>query len=260
MDTSSPNTTAYILCTTPRSGSTLLYRMLHATGVAGKPKSWFHRPSLEDWATRMQIPHNGMPETQWLKEIVDAAVLKGRADTDVFGLRLQGHALDFFFQKLALLFPESPTDLDRITCAFGPTKFIYLTRTDKVAQAVSLVKAEQSGLWHKNEDGSDLERSPGQEPETNKDGYDAKALSDAVKKLQSYDDAWRSWFALASVQPLTLTYETVARAPQRALKQVLGHIGLPPEAARNVTADTMKLSDKESEAWIARYRKEMGAA
>ena len=37
---------SYVLCTSPRSGSTLLCKLLAATGVAGNPDSYFHRPAV----------------------------------------------------------------------------------------------------------------------------------------------------------------------------------------------------------------------
>ncbi|MEO1275711.1 MAG: Stf0 family sulfotransferase [Pseudomonadota bacterium] len=40
---------SYVICTAPRSGSTLLCHLLRATGVAGWPGSHFHRPSLTGW-------------------------------------------------------------------------------------------------------------------------------------------------------------------------------------------------------------------
>ena len=40
---------AYVICTSPRSGSTLLCELIRHTGVAGSPGSLFHHPSLEKW-------------------------------------------------------------------------------------------------------------------------------------------------------------------------------------------------------------------
>ena len=40
---------SYIICTSPRSGSTLLCKLLTNTNVAGVPNSYFHKPSLTNW-------------------------------------------------------------------------------------------------------------------------------------------------------------------------------------------------------------------
>lgn len=41
---------AYVLCATPRSGSTLLCSLLHSSGVAGHPESWFRLPNRPEFA------------------------------------------------------------------------------------------------------------------------------------------------------------------------------------------------------------------
>jgi LPS sulfotransferase NodH len=48
-------TQAYILCATPRSGSTLLCAHLRASGVAGHPQSLFRREDLQEYADYWRI-------------------------------------------------------------------------------------------------------------------------------------------------------------------------------------------------------------
>ena len=40
---------SYVICTSPRSGSTLLCRLLREAGNAGFPDSHFHAPDVEKW-------------------------------------------------------------------------------------------------------------------------------------------------------------------------------------------------------------------
>lgn len=49
---------SYVICTSPRSGSTLLCNMLAATGVAGKPKSYFHQGPITDWLSYLNLEIN----------------------------------------------------------------------------------------------------------------------------------------------------------------------------------------------------------
>lgn len=168
-----PSFQSYILCTSPRSGSTLLCRLLAATGVAGRPASLFHEPSLDDWRERFGLSgEKERGERDMLAQIFTSALERGRGGTGLFGLRLQRHSFAFFSEKLAVLHPDRPDDAARLEAAFGPTLFIHLTRLDKIGQAVSYVKAQQSGLWHRASDGTELERlSPPREPV-----YDAALL------------------------------------------------------------------------------------
>ncbi len=94
---------SYALCTSPRSGSTLLCKLLAATGVAGNPDSYFHRPSISSWLADLGLARDPpAPDRELLEEIFRAAVAKGTLDTGIFGLRLQRHSFDFFTEKLVV--------------------------------------------------------------------------------------------------------------------------------------------------------------
>ena len=49
---------AYIICATPRSGSTLLCDMLAGSGVAGNPNSYYRPPSIAHFAAQMGVPYD----------------------------------------------------------------------------------------------------------------------------------------------------------------------------------------------------------
>ncbi len=150
---------SYIICTTPRSGSTLLCNLLAETRVAGVPESYFHRPSVESWLQSQGLRRSDfVTEEDALTAVLESVRQAGAGGTGLFGLRLQRGSFDFFQQQLARLYPDAPDDVARIEAAFGPTLYVHLTRTDKLAQAISHVIAEQTGLWHRAADGSELER------------------------------------------------------------------------------------------------------
>lgn len=244
---------AYVLCTAPRSGSTLLCKLLGATGIAGRPASHFHEPSLADWMDDHHVPDvPGRTERDTVAAVFAAAIAHGRGDTPLFGLRLQRHSFAFFSHKLALLHPEPAGDVARIEAAFGRTLFIHLTRADKVDQAVSLVRAEQTGLWHRAADGSELERTaPPREPV-----YDGRAIAAAVAELSAYDRDWAAWFEREGLEPLRLTYDALAADPAGTLATVLEALGLPREAGRGVTPGVARLADATNRDWVARFRAE----
>ena len=246
---------AYVLCTAPRSGSTLLCKLLAATGIAGNPGSHFHEPSLAEWLADYDLPDvPGRPERDTVAAVFAAAIDHGRGGTPVFGLRLQRHSFAFFSDKLALLHPEPAGDATRMEAAFGRTLFIHLTRAEKVDQAVSLVRAEQTGLWHRAADGSELERTaPPREPV-----YDGAAIAAAVAQLTAYDRDWAGWFEFEGISPLRLTYDALAANPAATLATVLNALGLPPEAARGVTPGVARLADATNHDWVRRFRAERG--
>jgi len=244
---------SYVICTSPRSGSTLLCKLLASTGVAGNPASYFHRPSVSSWCEALGLtPDDSISERHLLARVLRAAIAEGTGNTARFGLRLQRESFDFFAQKLSHLHPEFSYDAARIDAAFGPTLFIHLTRQDKVEQAVSHVKAEQTGLWHMASDGTELERIH----EPRELTYDPDLIRARVNELTGYDHQWESWFKAQEITPLRVTYETLSSDPTWTLGRVLDHLGLAAEAANGVQPAVAKLADDTSKEWAMRFRSE----
>jgi trehalose 2-sulfotransferase len=198
---------SYVVCTSPRSGSTLLCKLLAATGVAGNPDSYFHSRSISGWLEDLGLVRDpSAPERELLEAIFRAAIRKGTLDTGIFGLRLQGHSFDFFIKKLFVLYPGHSSNVERFKAAFGRTLFVHLTRRDKVAQAISYVKARQTGLWHAAPDGTELERlSPPQEL-----AYNASEIRARFEEVMAHDQNWENWFAASKIDPLRISYEELS--------------------------------------------------
>lgn len=246
---------SYIICATSRSGTTLLCDLLTDTTVAGRPNSFFRLQSMQS----SQAVRLGVDTTHWTsptafgQAYVNAAIKEGTAGTGIFGMRLMWDQVENLSQRLAVLHPNLASDLARIEAAFGATTFIHLSREDKVAQAVSRLKAEQSGLWHLHADGSDRERSkPAERPV-----YNTAEIQNQVADYRQFDLNWRHWFAANHIQPLTITYEALVAAPQATLATILSALGQDPQIATTITPRTKKLANKTSLDWQARFQTEM---
>lgn len=185
-----------------------------------------------------------------------AAVRQYGADgTAVFGMRLMWESLGDLLKGLGRLYPGLPSDSARFQSAFGSPLYIHLSRQDKIAQAVSRLKAEQSGLWHIASDGSERERlKPGHEP-----AYDTQYLSKLLVEYEQHDADWQSWFAQQDIQPVRITYEALSTEPQATLAIILSALGLDPGIAATVEPRTAKLADDESHDWATRFRAETGS-
>ena len=244
---------SYIICTTPRSGSTLLCKLLAETRVAGVPDSYVHRPSVERWLQTQGLQRADFATEEAALAAVFASVQRaGTAETGLFGLRLQRGSFDFFQQQAARLYPDAPDDAARVEAAFGPTLYVHLTRTDKLAQAISQVIAEQTGLWHRAADGSELERLSGPKPTT----YDAEAIARSLAELTALDGAWKDWFEHHDISPLGVTYEDLAHDPSASLATILQALGRDPALAAGIVPPTARLADATNHAWAARFRAE----
>lgn len=241
---------SYILCTSPRSGSTLLCRLLAATGQSGIPDSHFHNPSISDWMGYYNLAPSVMKsERDLLSDVFQAARIRGTGNTGMFGLRLQRHSFDFFIQKLHVLIPGCSSDQERIREVFGRTLFVHLTRQKKLEQAISYVKASQTGLWHKASDGLELERlSAPQDPI-----YDADAIQRQLAELVVMDEDWISWFAKEGLNPLRINYEDLSEDPIAVTGRLLEHLGLKNGLAIGLDIPVAKLADTTNRQWASRF-------
>ncbi|MEO1531183.1 MAG: Stf0 family sulfotransferase [Pseudomonadota bacterium] len=244
----------YIVCATPRSGSTMLCDLLAACD-AGRPASLFREESIPSYACRFgideSIPTRG---PVFDRRYLDGVLARGRSESGIFGLRLMWQSLAGLLQRLDGLFPALPDDAARLTTAFGPVRFVHLSRDNKVAQAVSLLRAQQSGLWHRHADGSARE----QLVPIAEGGYDAQRLAAMVETATEQDAAWVSWFTRHAIAPIRITYEDLSADPQGTLATVLTALGLDASVAAHVAPQTQRLADAESDAWARRFRMECG--
>lgn len=193
-----------------------------------------------------------LPATDFDCSYIDAVMEAGRGGTDVFGLRLMWESVDELSRRLDALFPGLKDDLARFHTAFGPMLFIHLSRTDKVSQAVSRVKAMQTGLWHVASDGTERERTgPAQDAV-----YDRDCIGKYVEELTVQDRAWTHWFVDNQIEPMRLTYEALCQEPKGDLESMLSALGLDPAIAAAIEPKTAKMSDVESQNWAARFRAE----
>lgn len=240
----------------------MLCDLLTRTGVAGVPESYFRRESVPYWVKELTVPLEGgqqNPEVspQITGAYLDAIKKVGTSANGVFAARVMWESLPTLLCRLAQLYPDSPDDQARLRAAFDPLRFIYLSRQNKLGQAASLAKALQSGLWHRNADGSELERLAPEQPAS---GYSFELMDRCYRESCADDRAWQDWFEQQGISPLCLTYEALATDPQGVTAKTLTYLGLDPAIADKLSPGTAKLADDESRAWIARYRREKGLA
>jgi LPS sulfotransferase NodH len=226
--------------------------LLAETGVAGQPGSYYRRQDIANWARLLGVSEHDPADEEFDRAYLGAVRQAGTGQTGVFGLRLMWETVAELSMRLSALYPGLPDDAARLESAFGRTLYLHLSRADKVAQAISLLRAEQSGLWHLAADGTERERTSPPQPAI----YDPDRLSSLVKELEMDDAAWIAWFARHRIEPLWLSYETMAAAPQRTLADILSTLGQNPEIATTINTKTAKMADEISVEWTQRFRRE----
>ena len=231
---------SYLLCGTPRTGSTLLCGLLASTGVAGRPESYFRVPDERAWAARFGVPVAGDGSFDY-RAFVRAAVRAGRTANGVAAARVMWGTMSRIVAGLGAA--PGRRDLDVLTGTYGPLRLVHVRRDDVVGQAVSWARAEQTGYW---QDGD----RPAARPRFDLDLDQIDAL---VRAIGAHDAAWTGWFARQEVEPHVVAYEDVVADPGRAVRGILDHLGIaPPPDWRPAPRQRRQADDLNAE-WVRRY-------
>jgi LPS sulfotransferase NodH len=260
---------SYLVCATPRSGSTLLVESLKATGVAGNPEEFFEArvrtgrprtaagyfrdPGAPDIGDILGDPEKlgHSPEYSSLDGIDDYArhlersFRLGTTPNGVFGAKLMWMHLGDFAQFAGALPAFRGLALEELLPAVFPRpRYVWVTRQDKVRQAVSLWKAIQTAAWRGDAD-----------KEAHEPRYHQAALDHLVRMVADHDTNWESFFAHAGIEPLVISYEhDLDEAPERAVRRVLRHLGLRVPPGWRARVHMKRQADETSEQWVAQYR------
>jgi LPS sulfotransferase NodH len=241
---------SYFVCATPRTGSSLLLGLLDSTGVAGHPEAYFRAPDESLWAQRWQLPRDRDGGVHYA-DFVAAALRCGRTTNGVFGAKLMWGTLDELIDKLTGVIPgPAHGDIDVLTRTFGATRFVYVRRDDVLAQAVSWLRAEQTGTWYLDGNGEisgdgDTGRAP---------RYDRQQITELLRNIHEHNAAWQAWFTSAGIQPYEVRYEALAAEPVAVTRGILNFLGLHLPEGHVIVPRHRRQADTLNQQWAARYR------
>lgn len=247
----------YVVASLPRSGSTLLCRLLWGTGRVGAPKEYLNPMQLRDWSVRrgdrwaqarngpLQGKLVGGLAGRWGwqgrwsdRRLADhiAAVQDRRSSGGWFGLKLHHHHL--------LRWQSSPA----LAALLAEARWIRIQRDDRLAQAVSWELALQTGQWASWQ-------PAGRRPPR----YSARRIARRLRALDRGRQFWDDF--LASRSPVTLTHEELVGAPEATVRRVLAALGV--EGAATVAVPRPELrrqGNARNSSWIERFRDSQGSS
>ncbi len=232
---------SYLLCGTPRTGSTLLCDLLASTGVAGHPASYFREPDQRDWASRLgvQVMSDGGFD---YRDFVERVKREGTTSNGVFAARIMWGTMSHLVHGLSRPSSAGP-DLALLNDAFGPLVFVHLRRADVVRQAVSWARAERTGYWQPGDAASG-------EPE-----LDLDLVAQLVRTVHGHNAAWSEWFAGQGVSPFVVTYENLVARPRSTVDGILARLGVVAPASWQPGSSLPRQADELSEDWVRRYHR-----
>jgi LPS sulfotransferase NodH len=260
---------AYVVCSTQRSGSTYLCRLLESTGVAGNPEEFFEAMAETGVPPRPGFFLAGLPRTGagirdderpteapeysdlrlvdgWRAHL-ERSFRLGTTSNGVFSTKLMWNQLPELQWHAAAL-PELAEleGIDLLEALFGPAHYVWIRRRDKVRQAISLWRALQTRAW----------RREGQAGAGDADEliYSFEAIEHLRRRLDQDDRAWGRFFAGVGIRPLELQYEDdVAPDPGVAVAAVLKHLGIEVPTGWAPSTAMVRQADGVNDIWRAGY-------
>ena len=225
-------TTSYFICATPRSGSNLLSGLLAETGIAGRPREYFSNE--EAWPERWQV--------SGADEYLRAAVAAGTTDNGVWGVKaFWRHMAESLFEKLQAVDGRNLGELELLEARFPNPRFIWLTRRDEVAQAVSFARGIQTKQWVHS-------LTPRCEPE-----FRFLQIPRRLFWIRKGNDWWREWFEANGIEPFKITYEELVEDMEGVTRAVLDFLGIELPGEVRIRPRHQKQADGINADWIARY-------
>ena len=221
-------TNCYIVCSAPRSGSHLLSYLLTDTQLAGCPQEYFNPWFMGD--ARNEFPDKLVYEKSHITKLIE----KYTSPNGVFGIKSQfDQVADFVgLNRLESFFPS-------------PLKYIFIQRSDKTRQAVSLARAEQTDQWMS---GQDSRREP---------QYNYFQIRSCLREIKLQEKGWETYFMERGIQPHRVNYEQLAVDPEPVILAALAYLEIPLPATFQMPAPRIqKQADHLSEDWVARFARD----
>jgi LPS sulfotransferase NodH len=211
----------YVICTEPRSGSNFLCALLESTGKLGRPREFF-----SDKGRFLAIER--------APGLFEAMLAEASSPNGIYGLKVFSRQFDLTRRS------AWPARLPGL-------RFVSLERRDLLGQAISWLRATQTGQFRAGA------------PRIADARYDRQAIGRLIARFADDHARWRRYFARNGIEPLWLTYEGVIADPAAAVAAIASAVGVDgPLAVDPSAVQTSVQRDLETQAWRDRFIAEAG--
>lgn len=215
----------YVIASTPRSGSTLLGKLLWDTNLAGAPHEYFHDKHSKDYFERWNITS--------LDEYIEYLHEYRSSANRIFGIKLHYHQLRNFNLSAIVL--------NKI---FNYPKFIFIKRKNKVLQAISFVKALQTKQWALSTN-----------EQLKSADYDFDQIDQALQRLVAEEQEWEVFFKTNGIEYKIIYYEDFIVDMQSGIENLVCYIGVDSRSIE-VSPSIVKMANEETMQWLDRFMRE----
>jgi LPS sulfotransferase NodH len=215
-----PTRVSYMVCSVPRSGSSLLCELLCNTELAGAPTEFFDPELMGRFRQRWGATS--------FDDYIVQLLAKKTSPNGVFGIKVHWRQLH------NLLGPSDPAQL------FPGLRYVHIRREDVLRQAVSWVRALQTNQWASSDEA------------TGEPAFNRAQIEFYVERLREEEAAWEEFFVKHSVSPYRVVYEHLVVSPVEVVGSVLGFIGEHGDA-EPAAVTLERQADALTDEWVERF-------
>ena len=232
--------TSFIVCATHRSGSGLLCDALGRTGLAGKPDEFFSPKVEKKYAKKWK--------TTTYSDYINKLIEESTSENGVFGAKMMWTHVGYFQKKFSEIPKYANLETQDLMDAIFPNlHYIWARRRDKVRQAVSFWKAQETGRFI-----SYQERSP-KVPK-----FNFKKINYLVHELKKMEQYWENYFKANGISPFIVIYEDdLEYEYKKVVKEVLAYLSIIMPDDLVFKTKFKKQSDRLSETFVRLYHEEL---
>jgi LPS sulfotransferase NodH len=179
-------------------------------------------------------------------EYLTKALNHGTTPNGVFGAKIMRVYWDHVITQLNNTQQTDLPEPELLSSTFPNVQYIWITRRNKVRQAVSWCKFLQGVAWYWTEEEP---QKLAKELEYKYDVIDA-----FIHEVACYEAAWQEFFDACGISPHVVVYEDFIQTYESTALQILEHLKIP--TPRNLIFSPRKLkkqADDLSEKWVKKY-------
>lgn len=231
---------SYIVCSTGRSGSTLLCSTLLNLGCCGKPAEYLHSAKIEKYIDK--------GDTKGFQDYLSQILHQETGKNGIFGIKIHWeHFRNFLNLARKYLGFRDKSDWEIISTIFPNPYFIYIWRRNLVKQAVSTEIAYQTQQWVKSNQNITAETPK-------RLIFKPLNIYRYKQGLQARNDRWRKFFAQNCVDFYEIVYEDFVLSFENTIRDLVDFIEVDSLSdSYEIKMPTYRQSSDINERWCQYY-------
>lgn len=229
----------YLICSTPRSGSSALADLLCASGCAGDPLEYLNARLMSGWLRRRE-GGNILDLLAYLEQIEACRT----SPNGVFGLKVHSY-------QLRRIWGDDHESIKAFVSRFD--HLVFVRRRDKLAQAVSLFRARATQVWTSEDRRFLAQDDPRLRMEV---PFNPQLITQCLGMIAAGELAWAALFSTIGRKPLVVEYETFVADMAGTTRGVLNALSL--QGCALASSPQLRKQGSEADPLLVKFRQYLG--